>query len=350
MKTNKQTSILTLKGDSVEVPAEAETITVLPLGHVKSSKGDFDVDRESYEMMKQQIADRGVDLVVDYEHQTLTGDQAPAAGWVKELICSDDCIKARVEWTPAAAQYLANKEYRYLSPVVTVRKKDGKAIGLHSLALTNTPAIEHMAAIVNSSTFKEDTHTMDVMQQIAQLLGLEDGASEDEIIEAIKKTLGDLQQLKEGCAGGAAKPDDNKVVANKAVCELLGLKSGAPTEDVTAKIMLLKGGNIDGVNVLEQLEQLKKESAERKANDAVTIALKSGKITPAMKEWAITYALSDPTGFAAFTEKAPQAVPMSEIVTETPLKQDAVDESTALVCKQLGISTDDIKKYGKKEG
>ena len=40
------------------------------------------------------------------------------------------------------AQYLENKEYRYLSPVVNVRKADNKAVGLHSLALTNTPAIE----------------------------------------------------------------------------------------------------------------------------------------------------------------------------------------------------------------
>lgn len=343
MKTNKQNGILTLKGGNVEVPAEAEIITVLPLGHVVSSKGEFDVDKESYDAMKRQIAERGVDLVVDYEHQTLTGEQAPAAGWVKELICDGGGIKARVEWTPTAAQYLSNKEYRYLSPVVNVRKKDGKAIGLHSLALTNTPAIEHMAAIVNSSTIKEDTNTMDIMQQIAQLLGLGEDASEDQIIEAIKKTLGDLQQLKEG---GAPK-DDNKVVANKAVCELLGLKEGAPTEDVTAKIMALKGGNIGGVNVVEELKALKQQAAEREANDAVTLALKSGKITPAQKDWAVSYALSDPKGFAAFAEKAPQIVPMSEIVTETGLKSDVIDESTSFVCKQLGLSAEDVKKYGK---
>lgn len=60
---------LTLKGSNVELVGAPETIFVLPIGHVVSSKGEFDVDDESYKAMKAQIAKRGVDLVVDYEHQ-----------------------------------------------------------------------------------------------------------------------------------------------------------------------------------------------------------------------------------------------------------------------------------------
>ena len=80
---------LTLKGGNVELVGAPETIFVLPIGHVVSSKGEFDVDDESYKAMKAQIAKRGVDLVVDYEHQTLKGCEAPAAGWVKELKLED---------------------------------------------------------------------------------------------------------------------------------------------------------------------------------------------------------------------------------------------------------------------
>ena len=93
---------LTLKSKEMEVGGAPEVISVLPLGHVKSAKGEFDVDGESFSAMKAQIAQRGVDLVVDYEHQTLTGEQAPAAGWVKELFLDDGQIKARVEWTDRA--------------------------------------------------------------------------------------------------------------------------------------------------------------------------------------------------------------------------------------------------------
>ena len=335
---------LILKGGGVELTGVPETITVLPLGHVVSSKGEFDVDEGSFQAMKAQIAQRGVDLVVDYEHQTLKGVEAPAAGWVKELKLEGGSIVAVVEWTPRGAEYLKNKEYRYLSPVVNVRKTDGKAIGLHSLALTNTPAIENMTPIVNSDNFEGGQTYMD-MQKLAALLGLGPDATEEQITEALQAMAAENKSLKEGQQTGEA------TVANKAVCELLGLKAGAPAEDVTAKIMELKSGTIDGVNVLEELRTLKQQTAQRDADEAVTMALKAGKITPAQKDWARSYALADPKGFGAFVEKAPQVVPMGEIAPEDAkvLKSSMSDEATTLVCKQLGVSQEDLEKYGKEE-
>ena len=70
--------IITLKGGEVEVQGVPEVIRILPLGHVTSQKGEFDVDEESLRLMKAEIARHGVDVVVDYEHQTLDGVQAPA--------------------------------------------------------------------------------------------------------------------------------------------------------------------------------------------------------------------------------------------------------------------------------
>ena len=111
---------------------------------------DFNVDDESFELIRKQFKDRKLDLVIDYEHQTLSDVQAPAGGWIKDLYKGEDAIIAKVEWTPKAAEYLKNKEYRYLSPVVLVRKRDQKATAIHSVALTNTPAIDGMFALVNS--------------------------------------------------------------------------------------------------------------------------------------------------------------------------------------------------------
>lgn len=333
-----------LKGNDVEVTGAPEIISILPLGHVISSKGEFDVDSNSFKEMKRQIAQRGVDLVIDYEHQTLKGVQAPAAGWVSELILSDNSIQARVEWTPTASQYLENKEYRYLSPVITV-SSDGKAMGLHSLALTNTPAIEGMIPIVNSLNFNESEggqNTMNFIQRIAQLLGLGENATEDEVMEALGKVLEAVKKPAD------TNVPDEKIVANKAVCELLDLKAGAPAAEVAAKIMELKGGVIGGINILTELKNLQQQNAAREATDAVTLALKAGKITPAQKEWANSYAVADPQGFASFVDKAPQVVPLGEInLGDTKaLKDDKLDEATLLACKQLGLSPDDVKKYG----
>ena len=44
---------LTLKGGNVELVGAPETIFVLPIGHVVSSKGEFDVDDESYKAIFQ---------------------------------------------------------------------------------------------------------------------------------------------------------------------------------------------------------------------------------------------------------------------------------------------------------
>ena len=335
-----------LKANNIEVEGIPEIIHVLPLGHVISSKGEFNVDAESYEAMKRHIAQRGVDLVVDYEHQTLKGVQAPAAGWVKELILNDNGITARVEWTQTAASYLENKEYRYLSPVITVRESDKKVMDLLSIALTNTPAIEGMSPIVNSINYDDNEggqNNMDLIKKLAQLLGLEETATEDQVMEALTTALSEAKALKDAKSSG-----NESIVANKAVCELLDLKAGAPAADVAAKIMALKGGIIEGVNVVEELKALKKQSEERVADDAVAMALKAGKITPAQKDWAKSYALSDSKGFASFVEKAPQVVPLGEVAFDVDLKKDTVlDDATMLVCKQLGLSADDVKKYGK---
>lgn len=328
---------LILKGGQVALEGAPEQIRVLPLGHVVSSKGAFDVDEESYAAMCSGIAERGVDLVVDYEHQTLNGTEAPAAGWVKALKMEDGAILATVEWTPKAANYLRNREYRYLSPVVNVRRSDNKAVGLHSLALTNTPAIRGMNPIVNSEHFEGGANNMELIKRIAQLLGLGDDATDDQIEEAI-------EQLLENRSGAGTGED---VVANKAVCELLDLKAGAPASDVAAKIMALKSGVIGGVNVVEELKQLKEANAQKDADAAVQMALKSGKITPAQQEWAKSYALSDPIGFGSFVEKAPQVVPMGEIqlAEKKALKNTELDEATLIACKQLGLAPDEVKEY-----
>lgn len=174
--------LIACAGQSVELSGVPTEIKILPLGNVHSQKGDFEVDEESFELIRKQFKDRKLDLVIDYEHQTLADVQAPAGGWIKDLYKGEDAIMAKVEWTPKAAEYLKNKEYRYLSPVVLVRKKDHKATAIHSVALTNTPAIDGMFALVNSLDIEdfEGGKTMD-LKELAKLLGLPETATEGEI-------------------------------------------------------------------------------------------------------------------------------------------------------------------------
>ena len=193
---------------------------------------------------------------------------------------------------------------------------------------------------------------MDFMKELAKLLGLGEDATEEQVKEALKACLEENKSLKESAAEAAKQqpPEDDKVVANKEVCELLGLKAGAATADVAAAIMALKSGNIGGVNLVEQVKSLEAKIADRDAEEAVEMALKAGKITPAQREWAKGYALKNLEDFKGFVEKAPQVVPMGDVggSESLALKRDEVDEATLLVCKQLGISAEDVKQYGMK--
>lgn len=229
-------------------------VLVAPWGVVESSAGTFIVDQDSATAAVEAFSSQGVDLPVDYEHQTLGGEfaapsgQAPAAGWIRRLEAIEGVgIFADVTWTPAAMAQLAAREYRYLSPVAIVRKSDRKLVALHSVALTNKPAIVGMQPIVNRQHASNRKET-DVM---------------DEQAEALR--------------------------------DALGLDPGVATEEVL-------------VAAKERIESQTREMAQRDAEEVVVTALRAGKLTEAQREWAIELAATDRAGFDAWEEAAPVIV------------------------------------------
>lgn len=338
-----------------------EEIQLLPHGEVQSQKGNFLADDQALAAIFSSFAKKVNDIVIDYEHQTLTGEQAPAAGWIKELINKGaDGLWAKVSWTPRAAEYIQNKEYRYLSPVILVRKRDNRAVLIHSAALTNTPAIDGMTPIANKFE-TEDIETMDFLKKLALKLGLTETATEDEVINAVTAVT------------AASAP-----VANKEVLVALSLTDKATLDEVKAAIVTLKAPGSDFKQVLttlglpetatvdqakgtiialknptgyvraQEFKALKDELDQKKRDDLVDLALKSGKITPAQKKWAEEIALKDPVGFKAFLDTAPQVVPLDKLPSgDPPAKDPLLDEVQISVNKALGISAEDFKKFNR---
>lgn len=345
-------SMIAYTGKGVELSGIPAEIKILPFGMVHSQKGDFLVDDESFELIRKQFKDRKLDLVIDYEHQTLTDAQAPAGGWIKDIYKGDDAIIAKVEWTPRASEYLKNKEYRYLSPVVLVRKRDQRATAIHSVALTNTPAIDGMFAIVNSLDIEDIAEGGQIMdlKELAKLLGLSETATEEEIRKAVAesaKAMGQMKDLEaEQPVEGNGAAEGAEVVANSTILSMLGLKEGARTEDVAASIMALKAGGID---TQTELLALKQRMARRDAEEVVQKALKAGKITAAQTEWATEYALKDMEGFKSFVDKAPVVVPQGRIDLKDAPASAVGDEVDPMILKNCGLSREDIKQYEKRE-
>lgn len=89
------------------------------------------------------------------------------------------------------------------------------------------------------------------------MLGLPEEASEEDVLKAFEDRIGGGngegntpdQKKKEGSGveteDGAAGTnlEEEKVVANKIICSLLGLKAGAPTSEAAAAIMALNQGS-----------------------------------------------------------------------------------------------------------
>lgn len=339
-------TVCAMTGDKLEgVPSE---IKLIPLGTIKSQKGTFQADEESFRLIKERFENRKLDLVIDYEHQTLKDVQAPASGWIKDLRLGEDAIIAKVDWTERAKEYLKNKEYRYLSPVIISRNSDKKVIGVHSAALTNTPAIDGMFAIANSLDIEdlEQGGTEMELQKVLELLGLSPETSEEEALAAIgklqetAKAAEKKEESKPGAEGG------EELVANSTILSLLGLKETARTEDVAAAITGLKAAP----DVVKELTALKEKMEQKEASEAVLDALKAGKLAASQKDWAMEYALKDLNGFQAFVEKAPVVVPMGKLEVQDAKDTDALlDDAALTACKLLGVSKEDIEKYGKVE-
>lgn len=332
--------ILKIETQNSSVPAE---IQIAPLGEYDDAYGQkFRVAAEDIQAILSHYAPRITQTVIDYEHQTLTGNEAPAAGWIKQLIDKGkDGLWAIIDWTNRARQYLENKEYRYISPVLLSSKKDKDGFyrpeRLHSAALTNTPQIDGMMPIINRTSFldpKREGKEEVMLKKILELLGLKPEATEKEAEAAIAVLI---NKATASAASEAILKSELKKVR-----ETLGLLETANISEVAGTILALKQpANVVSV---QEFNDLKKELALKKRDELVAMAMKEGKITAAQKDWAGEYALRDAEGFAVFVAKAPVVVPMSDLPSGAKKEGDALDETVLLVAKMMGNKPEDIKK------
>ncbi len=321
-----------------------EEIQVIPYGTgIDTPKGKFTLDEECAPLVITEFQKQVNQMVIDYEHQTLMGTQAPAAGWIKKLINKGtEGIWAAVEWTAKAREYIANKEYKYVSPVFLVRLTDQRVIRLINVALTNQPNIDGMVPLVNKAGDyqptkpKEDT----MFKELWKKLGLAETATEQEAIAVINK-------IETDAAAALAAAKGIVVVANKSVLTALGLAETATEAEITGTIMAMKQSHSRVEALGQELAALKTTIGAKEAADAVVLAMKDGKITPAQKEWADEYAKRDLAGFKVFVAKAPTVVVMGQIVGEEKKPEGALDDVQLAVNKQMGIDAETFKKYNK---
>lgn len=297
--------------------------------------GKFLVDAKAWGLVQAAIERRGNEIVFDYEHQTLKGVKAPAAGWCKGWRYTPGVgIEAKISWTGEAAGYLAKQEYRFFSPVFYVRADDKRLAGVHSVALTNTPKTNNLKPLLAKlGEQHEQQEETKMLKNLLAKLALGENATEEQALAAI-----------DALAGKKTEIIPAEVVA------ALDLKEGDGVSVVVASINALKQAPKAMVSKAD-FDALQAKIAKRDADDAVAAAMTAGKITPDQKEWATDYATRDLPGFNTFVAKAPVVIPTGKL-PDGDHGKGAQPESqlTLQVAKALGLDEEDLKKYGGKQG
>ncbi len=306
----------------------------------------------------------GADLPVDYEHQTDyaadNGQPAPAAGWMRELSARADGIWARAEWTGRAQQMLNNREYRYISPTF-VHSKSGDVRIIVRAALTNNPALD-LPALAKSQTQLQlqppEESMMDkaLLHKIIQRLGLTTDASASAVDKA-------LTALDETAAGSTALAK---------VAQAIGLADTAKADEVVAKATILAKAagptppapaqtppapaqtpppgeeyvpRAEFDRAAQALAALQHEQATARATAAVDAAVTAGKITPATRDWAISYASADAEGFGKYVAAAPVILPgaAGHVPVVLSKNQDGLADDEVAICRAMGLTHEQFK-------
>lgn len=152
--------------------------------------GSYKITQENLQSIKKNFDLSGIELVIDYEHQSLRGETSPAAGWIKSMEIKEDALFAKIQWNDKALEFIKNGEYKYLSPVFNFDYKNPKSgedsgVALHSVALTNTPFLDCLGEVKANSKIKGEN--MEELKERVDALQKEN--------EALKKELQENKDL-----------------------------------------------------------------------------------------------------------------------------------------------------------
>ena len=330
-----------------------DTFQVLPFGQIDiEGEPPAFLDDASMDSIIANFERRGNRMVVDYEHQTLMDVQAPASGWVSKMINKGkEGLWAVVDWTDKAKEYIANKEYLYFSPVFWVTAKDRKVVTIKNIGLTNDPKVNHLRPIIAklawSNEYKPETEKKGeniMIAKLRKLFGLAEDAGEAKVVEAVEAVVAKNTELEK-----KAKETPPKIVACKEVLDVLKLTKDADATMVVAAIGSL--GKVDDVakELSLQVAKLTTELSEMKQTDLTAIALKDGKTSPEeLEKWGNDLALRDPRQFELIVLSRPvgSVIPVGRTIIKKDDLTGAADDTVLEVAKMMGVTAEDIKKYG----
>ena len=294
----------------------------------EGQRGSFEFSEIDADSVISEFESRGRDIVIDYEHQSLSGSPAPAAGWVEKLYKSAEglCVKVKY-WTQKASEFLGNGEYRYFSPVLQFSRRARSVTALHSIALTNHPALHNNPALVaddfaaeeDLSSHNNNNMKGSEMNELFQILKLEAFAdsSKEQAVLKIKEAVQTLVRI------------------SGELNEFLKLNDLESLSEASEKIRKNSA----------EITKLSAETVKLRASGAVKKAFSDGKLSAQLKKWAEDFAEKDLEAFSNWVASAPVIVPANKILEgiAPAAEENNPDPEKVKIFRNLGIKTKNMK-------
>ena len=339
---------------AVALPEGGKLVKIIPKGTFAPTDGRTDHGVPAWTLTAALAADlmaalsaSATDIVVDYEHASLKaaeeGRENPAAGWISRYEWDDSQgLMAEISWTAKAAQMIADKAYRYLSPVLLYNAR-GEVKGLHSVALTNTPALDGMALAALSKQINPDQQTEGTRmnkEALIKLLGLAADADEQAInaaLQALQQKAGDkplAELLQAQDKPQDTPPADAPKEGDKA-------PEGGKGDDAKGELDALKA------QVAALSSKLTTIEVSGTSDGLIAAALSDGRLLPHQEADARKLAAADPQAFQNFIDGSLKLAALSQSQSggKSPAAHaPALSPEEAAVAKQLGICAEDYQK------
>jgi phage I-like protein len=146
-------------------------------------------------------------MLIDWDHASFLGESTKAAGWIGavEYVSEEDTDDLRpapgfwghVEaWTPEGAEDVRTKRFRMISPVIRHQFRLAEVEGgeppppllwaFENVALTNRPNLRMVALNARETGGGVSAMSDEQLTELRMLLGLEEDADADAILEAVR--------------------------------------------------------------------------------------------------------------------------------------------------------------------
>lgn len=321
-----------------------QEVEIVVKGEFPHEKGLQVIDDDTITRIVNQIKNWARDLVIDYEHESLTpGVRAPAAGWIKyeTVKAVGNGITAIIEWTNEAAGQIREKKYRFLSPVFDVSK--GQIMEFFNAALTNNPNIHALKPLTNE--IKKENE-MEGLQKIIEALGLQPEAGKELTANDIVTAIVKMKAAKpEGEKKDGGENDSGEPEAAVQLNDLLG---ALDVKDIASAKRIITELQKPPATSAEEIVRMKNDLAELnkiRMENAVKTAMEAGKIAPSQEKWAREFAMDNPDGFRKFLVNQPVVVPLGKSPADNdrkPAGESTLTEYDKKLCNEMGISEKDF--------